>query len=130
MYSKKLGNIVKLYGNWSAGSNMLAKYEHLADSDQEDAILKLHGLKKQDDSESILLSKICTSCKECNSCGTSHCIKCGTILSKKLAQQREARRQDEIRKNENYAKDVTNLKKDYNELKEMLVKVLKEKSSS
>ncbi|SRR5581483_11138441 len=130
MYSKKLGNLVKLYGNWSKSSNMLSRYEHLASSDQEDAILKLHGLKKQDDSESILLSKICPSCKERNSVEKSHCVKCGTILSKKLAQQREARRQDEKNIIENYAKDVANLKKDYNELKEMLVKVLKEKSSS
>jgi len=130
MYSKKLGNIVKLYGNWSKGSNMLSKYEHLASSDQEDAILKLHGIKKQDDTESILLSKICPSCKERNSSDKSHCMKCGAILSKKLAQQREARRQDEKSIIKNYTKDVANLKKDYNELKEMLVKVLKEKSSS
>jgi hypothetical protein len=26
MYSKKLGNLVKLYGNWSAGSNMLRMF--------------------------------------------------------------------------------------------------------
>ncbi|MDE1840236.1 MAG: hypothetical protein KGH87_10010, partial [Thaumarchaeota archaeon] len=91
MYSKKLGNLVKLYGNWSKSSNMLSRYEHLASSDQEDAILKLHGLKKQADSESILLSKICPSCKERNSSDKSHCMKCGTILSKKLAQQREVR---------------------------------------
>ncbi|MDE2588531.1 MAG: hypothetical protein KGL95_02540, partial [Patescibacteria group bacterium] len=114
--------------NWSKSSNMLSRYEHLASSDQEDAILKLHGLKKQGDSESILLSRICPSCKERNSTDKSHCVKCGTILSKKLAQQREARRHDEKSIIENYAKDVANLKKDYNELKHMLVKILKEKS--
>ena len=33
-YSKKLGNIVKIYGNWSLHSNALSTYEHLANSDQ------------------------------------------------------------------------------------------------
>ena len=128
MYSKKIGNIVKLYGNWSKGSDMLAKYEHLASSDQEDAILKLHGLKKQDDTESILFSKICPSCKERNSADKSHCTKCGTILSKKLAQERESRRQDQTRNLEiKYSRDVTSLRKDYDELKKMLARVLNEK---
>ncbi|MGI0060113.1 MAG: tyrosine-type recombinase/integrase, partial [Nitrosotalea sp.] len=78
-YSKRLGNVAKLYGNWSQSSHMLSRYEHLASSDQEDAILKLYGLKKQDDSNCILFSKICPACKESNSSDKSHCTKCGTI---------------------------------------------------
>jgi integrase/recombinase XerD len=128
MYSKKLGNLVKLYGNWSKSSNMLSRYEHLASSDQEDAILKLHGIKKQDESESILFSKICPFCKERNSADKSHCAKCGTVLSKKLAQQREENLQYDTKRIESYAKDVANLKKDYNELREMIAKVLNVKS--
>ncbi|MDE1764328.1 MAG: site-specific integrase [Thaumarchaeota archaeon] len=87
LYSKRLGNLVKLYGNWSRGSNMLSRYEHLASSDQEDAILNLHGIKKQDDSRSILFSKVCHNCKEKNSSDKSHCTKCGLVLSQRLAQQ-------------------------------------------
>jgi site-specific recombinase XerD len=98
LYSKKLGNLVKLYGNWSKGSNMLSKYEHLASSDQEDAILKLHGIKKQDDSKSILFSKICPQCHQRNSADKFHCSNCGAILSKKLAQIREARKYDDVAK--------------------------------
>jgi hypothetical protein len=93
----KSPQLVKRYGNWSKNSNMINMYEHLADSDQEDAILKLHGLKKEDENKtSILFSKICPSCKERNSADKSYCVKCGEILSKKLAQEREARKQDEI----------------------------------
>lgn len=128
MYSKKLGNIVKLYGNWSKGSNMLAKYEHLASSDQEDAILKLHGLKKQNDSESILFSKICPTCKEHNSADKSHCTKCGTILSKKLAQVREAKKQDKIKQIEHsFGSTVKALQRSILEQQRKLDEILKVK---
>ncbi len=129
-YSIMFGNLAKVYGNWSRESNMLSRYEHLANSDQEDAVLKFHGLKKQDNSQSILFSKICPSCKERNSADKSHCTKCGTVLAKKLAQQREAKSQYDTKRIESYAKDVANLKKNYHELKEMIAKVLNAKSSS
>ncbi|HET6516870.1 MAG TPA: site-specific integrase [Nitrosopumilaceae archaeon] len=89
-YSKKLGNIAKIYGNWSKDSDMLSHYEHLASSDQQDAVLKLHGLKKDDEQNSILFSKVCPDCKQQNSSDKSHCIRCGMGLSKELAQVRQA----------------------------------------
>ncbi|MCE2505640.1 MAG: hypothetical protein J4F36_04040 [Nitrosopumilaceae archaeon] len=92
-YSKKIGNVAKIYGNWSKGSNMLAHYEHLANSDQEDAVLKLHNLKKDEPQESILFSKICTSCKSRNTSDQSYCMKCDNVLSKQLAKIREARKE-------------------------------------
>lgn len=127
MYSKKLGNIAKVYGNWGNSSHMLVRYEHLAASDQKDAILKLHGLKKQDDSESILFSKICPSCKERNSSDKSHCIKCGNILSKKLAQILQTRRHEELKLEHKYSKDFAALKQEYVELKEMFTDIIDKK---
>ncbi|MGI0101988.1 MAG: tyrosine-type recombinase/integrase [Nitrosotalea sp.] len=124
MYSKKLGNLVKLYGNWSKGSNMLSRYEHLASSDQEDAILRLHGIKKQDDSQSILFSKICPGCKERNSADKSHCIKCGFVLSKRLAQEREMNKQGQAKKMVQYEKEVSSLKDDMSELRAMVSRLV------
>src|SRR5574337_217647 len=125
---KRLGRVATVYGNWSHNSRMPQKYTHLADSDQEDAILKLHGLKSKDENYSMLFSKICPSCKEHNSADKSHCTKCGFILSKKLAQERESRRRDQTKNIEiKYSKDVASLRKDYDELKKMLAKVLNEK---
>lgn len=125
---KRLGRVATVYGNWSHNSRMPQKYTHLADSDQEDAILKLHGLKSKDENYSMLFSKICPSCKEHNSADKSHCTKCGFILSKKLAQERESRRRDQTKNMEiKYSKDVASLRKDYDELKKMLAKVLNEK---
>lgn len=129
-YSIMFGNIAKVYGNWSSGSNMLARYEHLASSDQEHAILKLHGLKKEDGSQSILFSKICPFCKERNSADKSQCVKCGKILSKDLVQKRKSRLQYDKKRTKQYTKEMSELRKDYDELKGMLVKILKERSSS
>lgn len=92
-YSKKLGNVAKIYGNWSSSSNMLAVYEHLANSDQEDAILKLHGLKKDDTNKSILFSKSCPNCHKQNSSDKHHCIECGKELSEELVKIKEAKRE-------------------------------------
>ena len=91
-YSKKLGNVAKIYGNWSRDSNMLSVYEHLANSDQEDAILKLHGLKKEDTSKSILFSKTCSNCHTQNSSDKHHCMECGKELSEELVKVKEAKR--------------------------------------
>ena len=88
-YSKRLGNIVKIYGNWSPHSNALSTYEHLANSDQEDAILRVHGLKSDTEEQSILFFKMCPSCKTKNNQDSSHCHQCGTELAKKLIQQRQ-----------------------------------------
>lgn len=120
LYSKKLGNLVKLYGNWSKGSNMLSRYEHLASSDQEDAILKLHGIKKQDDSKSILFSKVCPSCKEKNSADKSHCAKCGFALSKRLVQELEAGKKGHARKKAQYEREISSLQGQISEIKEIL----------
>ncbi|MBI1662395.1 MAG: site-specific integrase [Nitrosopumilus sp.] len=92
-YSKKLGNIVKIYGNWSMHSNALSTYEHLANSDQEDAILTLHGLKNTTEQESILFSKLCSSCKTRNSPDKSHCKHCGNELAAQLIQKKQDRLQ-------------------------------------
>ena len=92
-YSKKLGNVAKIYGNWSRGSNMLAVYEHLANSDQEDAILKLHGLKKEDTNKSILFSKACPNCHLQNSSDKHHCMACGKELSEDLVKAKTAKRE-------------------------------------
>ena len=90
-YSKKLGAVAKIYGNWSKESHMLTHYEHLANSDQEDAVLRLHNLKKENNENSILFPKICSSCKQRNSSDNSHCIYCGMELAKTLAHLRETR---------------------------------------
>lgn len=69
---------------------MLAVYEHLASSDQEDAVLRLHNLKKEDKENSILFPKVYPACKQRNSSDKSHCVHCGCGLSKELVQVKQA----------------------------------------
>jgi len=124
---KRLGRVAVMYGNWSPRSKMLQKYTHLADSDQEDAILKLHGLKKEDNSESILFSKICPYCHQGNSADKSHCSNCGTILSKKLAQIREARKFDDVTSLERkFSSEIKSLRKTIEGQQRMFDKMLGE----
>ncbi len=70
---------------------MLTRYEHLPNSDQEDAVLRLHNLKKDDKENSVLFPKICPRYKQRNSSDNPHCIHCGMELAKTLAHLREAR---------------------------------------
>ena len=126
----KSPQLVKRYGNWSKNSNMINRYEHLADSDQEDAILKLHGLKKEEGGKvSMLFSKICPSCKERNSADKSHCVKCGEIISKKLAQERESGKQDDMKKLEKrFGSAITELQEAILEQQRKFEEILREKN--
>lgn len=83
-YSKTMGSVAKIYGNWSHGSNMLAHYEHLASSDQEDAVLRMHNLKKESKESSILYLKACNQCKHLNCSDKGFCTICGSNLSDAL----------------------------------------------
>ncbi|MGB9002722.1 MAG: tyrosine-type recombinase/integrase [Nitrosotalea sp.] len=127
---KRLGRVAAVYGNWSPRSKMLQKYTHLADSDQEDAILKLHGLKKEDNTDSILFAKMCPRCHKGNSADKSHCSNCGTILSKKLAQIRESGNMTDVLKFERkFSSEIKNLRKTIEEQQKMF-EVLLNKSKN
>jgi len=51
--------------------------------------LTLHGLKNTTDQESILFSKLCSTCKARNSQDKSHCKHCGNELAKQLIQKKQ-----------------------------------------
>lgn len=125
----KSPQLVKRYGNWSKNSNMINRYEHLADSDQEDAILKLHGLKNKDENKtSMLFSKICSNCKERNSADKSYCVKCGEIISKRFVQEREAKKQDDMKRLEKkFGLAITGLQKTILEQQRKFEEILKGK---
>jgi integrase/recombinase XerD len=127
---KRLGRVAVIYGNWSHNSRMPQRYTHLADSDQEDAILKLHGLKNKDEDNSMLFSKICSKCHQQNSADKSHCSNCGNILSKKLAKLREVHKQDEVKKLEKrFGSEMADLRKTIMEQQKMFDEILEERKS-
>jgi len=87
MLSKKLSDqTLRVYGNWSPGSEMVKKYVHLSGKDAENAILELHGIKvdgKDSANETVQL-KSCYRCSEQNTPESQRCSKCGFILDERL----------------------------------------------
>ena len=132
-YSKKLGNVAKIYGNWSKDSHMLTHYEHLANSDQEDAVLKLHNLKKENNENSILFPKICPNCKQRNSNDNSHCLHCGMELAKSLVQLREKRQKAQnfnIKELENvFFKRIENLELLFEKQQQLITRLVNERNT-
>lgn len=87
MLSKKLSDqTLRVYGNWSPGSEMVKKYVHLSGKDAEDAILELHGIKIQDKEgrKTTVQLKSCYRCSEQNTPESQRCSKCGFILDERL----------------------------------------------
>lgn len=82
---KEFGSgITNIYGNWGRRSRMRERYVHLANSDQQKAVLKQCGLLKEDE-QSALKPRRCSRCNEQNSPDKKRCTRCGFILDAKLA---------------------------------------------
>lgn len=62
---------------------MPARYVHLNNSDVEDAILKMHGIKEKEDQELPALPKRCPTCDVPNSPESEMCSRCGKPLDLK-----------------------------------------------
>ena len=90
----------KVYFGWVPSSKMLSEYSHLISSDVNDAILDLHGIKKEEASESKLKPKQCPTCKAINARDALFCQKCSNILDVKSAAQLDEKRKkkDEMMK--------------------------------
>ncbi len=108
---------------------MMEVYVHLSESDLEQAVLKEHGLLKQESSIELTL-RTCPRCNEQNTVGVKKCLKCGYVIDEQVAIKIAQSSQNQKATIDTYAKDIVKLQRDYDELKEMLVKVLKEKSGS
>ena len=113
---------------------MLTHYEHLANSDQEDAVLKLHNLKKENNENSILFPKICPTCKQRNSSDNSHCLHCGMELAKNLVQLRETRQKTQshnIKEFENvFFKRIENLELLFEKQQQLIARLVNESTKS
>lgn len=72
----------KRYG-WSSSSKMPGRYEHMMNSDVEDAILKHYGISNGKGDDPISKPKICNICGISNSFESNRCSKCGKPLDLK-----------------------------------------------
>jgi len=70
----------KVYFGWVPNSTMLSEYSHLISSDVNEAILAMHGIKTENQKESLLKPKQCPRCETINSKDARFCQKCGSVL--------------------------------------------------
>lgn len=73
------------YFGWVQGSDMPSVYVHLSGRDVDDAILRMHGLKSEEDEKSGTIMKICPRCRLPNPDGEEVCRRCTMVLDEKKA---------------------------------------------
>jgi integrase/ribosomal protein L40E len=81
---------MKEYLGWVGDSRMASTYVHLSGRNIDNALLKLNGIKTEEqvnDEEHKLRIKICLRCQESNSPTSSFCSRCGSPLDVKTAMQ-------------------------------------------
>jgi len=111
----------KRYG-WSSGSKMPGRYEHMMNSDVEEAMLKHYGISSTKENDLVSKPKICKICDLPNSYDAKLCSKCGKPLNLKIGIEKEEQE-------ENYKKqlelEIKNLKKKQEELENSQKKSIK-----
>ena len=78
----------KRYG-WSSGSKMPGRYEHMMNSDVEEAMLKHYGMSTTKANDLVNKPKICKICELPNSYDSKICSKCGKPLDLETALVKE-----------------------------------------
>ncbi len=86
---------MKEYFGWTQNSDMAAQYVHLSGKQVDDAILRMHGLVKEDRLEDILKRASCPRCKEVNDVNNKFCTKCWLPLTQQAAIESEERKRKE-----------------------------------
>lgn len=86
---------MKEYFGWTQSSGMAATYVHLSGRDVDNALLKLHGLAKDENGqENVLKIKFCPRCKEKNDAVSQFCRRCGSPLELKVALDLEVKKKE------------------------------------
>ncbi len=76
---------------------MPAKYAHLSGKDAENAILELHGIRSNDNSNSAIPKmKKCPRCEQDNTPEKHRCTSCGYIIDERLLAETVKTQQDTI----------------------------------
>jgi len=125
----------KRYG-WSSSSKMPGRYEHMMNSDVEEAIFKHYGISTIKEGDLVSRPKICKICELPNSYDSKMCSKCGkpldlsTSIEMDEKNQQQITQQDEKIENlENTLKSVQNsMKKRDREWESAIVKLFEEQA--
>jgi len=86
--------LMKEYFGWVQDSRMAARYIHLSGKQVDDAILRMHGLKKQDEEIDVLKREPCPRCGNENDPNNEICRKCWLPLKPSAMQELEKVREE------------------------------------
>ena len=79
---------MKEFFGWVQASDMASIYVHLSGRDVDNALLKVHGIKKPEEEEKSQINpKKCPRCQEINPFTNKYCNRCGMILDEKIMAQ-------------------------------------------
>jgi integrase len=84
---------MKEYFGWTQDSDMAARYVHLSGKQVDDAILKMYGLKKEEEKKDVLQRQPCPRCKNPNDVNSNYCEKCWLPLTPQAVSEVEEIRQ-------------------------------------
>jgi site-specific recombinase XerD len=102
----------KRYG-WSSGSKMPGRYEHMMNSDVEEAIFKHYGISSAKEGDVISRPKICKICDLPNSYDSKMCSKCGKPLDLAIILENDEKNEQE---RQNIKKELDNLKENMEDI--------------
>ncbi|AJM93032.1 tyrosine-type recombinase/integrase [Nitrosopumilus piranensis] len=105
----------KRYG-WSSGSKMPDRYEHMMNSDVEEAIFKHYGISNNKNDDIVSRPKMCHICNISNSHDAKICSKCGKPLSLEASIEKEEQEKKEREQFEEKIKQVDELLEKQKEL--------------
>lgn len=102
-------------------------YLSVINSDVHTAIRRERGLEHEERRDEKMKILKCTRCGRIESPMAIRCQQCSAFLSQAAALKYEHAKEKQSRKQEKYIDDIEELRKDYNELKEMLARILNQK---
>jgi integrase/recombinase XerD len=85
---------LKEFAGWTQSSKMPGRYVHLSGRNVDDALLRMHGLKNDEEKQPLLTAKLCPRCHQQNDPLASFCPKCGLALKLEAAMEVEAARNE------------------------------------
>jgi integrase/recombinase XerD len=118
---------LKMFLGWSPASTQPATYVHLSGKNMDDAVLRMYGIKKDEDDTEFLKPGVCPRCRELTAVNAKLCYKCGLPLTREAAKSVESIKTDymqfanldEIREMKNSLKQEL---EEISKLKEMMLK--------
>ena len=85
---------LKMYLGWSPTSTQPATYVHLSGKNMDDAVLKMYGIKTNEDDTEFLKPGVCPRCHELTPVNARFCLKCGLPLSREATTTVESIKED------------------------------------